>query len=262
MSRLTGNSSHLHLLQQKHQQQMSQQKQLMSQKLDYFSDSKSPSPSGPFWDVSGAAGNILDSRAGQQQFFAENSRGEGQRGLEEVKQGKYLPHVMAPHVMSCSSRQQLSYQPKVTRQASHDSGFAGASYSVSGKLSCQRQPDDSLVVATASSSLHDLSRLHEQQHHYPPSCISPPLPHKYPSNSPGEHDRSSSGPSNADKGSFMEARGNLKASVTSLSKSSAPVTHYATLGRKPILKNPLRTPMAVRTGVGDFLSGKHQESAV
>ena len=40
------------------------------------------------------------------------------------------------------------------------------------------------------------------------------------------------------------------------------VTHYATLGRKPILKKSLRNTVSVKSGVRNFLSNKHQESSV
>ena len=45
-------------------------------------------------------------------------------------------------------------------------------------------------------------------------------------------------------------------------KSTIPVSHYATLGRKPILKSSITSSISVKSGVGDFLSSKNQESAV
>ena len=127
--------------------------------------------------------------------------------------------------------------------------------------------------AVSSCSLHDLST-QKQQHqlHQQPQFG---LPRELSCRQDGSRhssmnrDSREDGSANLDFSSIgISNRSGFKGQLSSAilsdnwSKSMVPVSHYATLGKKPILKNSIRGSVSVKSGVGDFLSSKNQESAV
>ena len=100
----------------------------------------------------------------------------------------------------------------------------------------------------SSSSLHDLSHIQQQM--------------KFPITSTNPCPMRSCGGENISNNSRHAGANFSQNDRFSASTSPSSIIHYATLGRKPILKSTIRNPLSIKTGVGDFLSSKHQESAV